>query len=93
MLMRLLYALQQQQPFAFLVGTTHSFSLLFPFSLSNQKTQNPTNVTSIFTMPLNVLLLLFLFLSPQPLFSASLPRNPEGIHFHFPPSFFKHFIN
>jgi hypothetical protein len=36
---------------------------------------------------------LFLFLSPQPLSSASLPRNPEGIHFHFPPSFFKHFIN
>jgi hypothetical protein len=32
---------------------------------------------------------LFLFLSPQPLSSASLPRNPEGIHFHFPPSFFK----
>ncbi|KAK2412705.1 protein NSP-INTERACTING KINASE [Trifolium repens] len=28
-------------------------------------------------MPLNVLLLLFLFLSPQPLSSASLPRNPE----------------
>jgi hypothetical protein len=41
MLMRLLYALQQQQPFAFLVGTTHSFSLLFPFSLSNQKYPKP----------------------------------------------------
>jgi hypothetical protein len=89
MLMRLLYALQQQQqPFAFLVATTSSH---FLSQIKKPKTQS---TTSIFTMPLNVLLLLlFLFLSPQPLFSASLPRNPEGIHFHFPPSFFKHFIN
>jgi hypothetical protein len=90
MLMRLYALQQQQQPFAFLVATTSSH---FLSQIKKPKTQS---TTSIFTMPLNVLLLLllFLFLSPQPLSSASLPRNPEGIiHFHFPPSFFKHFIN